>query len=395
MALDTTPDPPSLPEEGGTFTYGVAVTNTGTEPVRIVSLLDSVYGDLTTRPGSTCSSAPNTVLDPGETYRCSFTATVTGEAGVAATNTVRVTVVDAQGRQATAQATTSVRLTDVPPKVDVDVTVSPPQVPEPGGSVTYTVIVTNTSNPETVTITSLRSDPHGDLAGRGTCRTGVVLDPGDTFICSLTATVSANAGAALPTRVTVTVVDNEGTPATATSELAGATVVVTDVPPSVVVTKSAAGAAPLDPSVVFSITVTNTSFEPVVLESLVDSVFGDLSGRGTCRTGGTLGPGETYRCSFSAPVAGLHTDVVTATVIDDDGSRARSGATATVLALPLGIVVPQMPQLLPAQPATQRALVAFTGPAVDVPLRAAAALVLVGTVLLGITWRRPTGRRAS
>lgn len=388
MAVTNTPAPASLPEEGGAFTYDVVVTNPGSDPVRIVSLVDSVYGDLITRAGSTCSSAPNTVVGPGQAYRCSFTATFAGEAGASSTNTVRVTVVDAQGRQGSAQAAATVTLTDVPPKVDVNVTVSPRELPEPGGTVTYTVTVTDTSNPETVTITALGSDIHGDLSGRGTCRTGVVLDPGERFVCSFTATVSGNARAALAATVTVTVVDNEGTAATAFSDPAGGTVVLSDVAPALRVTKAASRPTPADPAgtVLFAVTVTNTGFEPVVLEALVDDVYGDLAGKGTCRAGVRIGAAETYRCSFSAAVAGAHTDVVTATVVDDDGSRAQARAAATVDAVPLGVVVPQAS----ATPAGQRSTVAFTGASVGLPLRAAGALVLLGTVLLGVAWRRPT-----
>ena len=57
----------------------------------------------------------------------------------------------------------------------------------------------------------------------------------------------------------------------------------------------------------FTITVTNDStFEPVTLDALVDSDFGDLNGQGNCLADGsiTLQPGETYTCSFVGAVAG-------------------------------------------------------------------------------------------
>ncbi|MEW6153392.1 MAG: hypothetical protein AB1673_05290 [Actinomycetota bacterium] len=232
MAVSNTPDPATLPEEGGLFVHTVTVTNTGPTPVRIVSLLDSVAGDLTTQSGSTCATAASTVLAPGATYSCSFTLAFSGEGGATRSNTVSVTAVDGQGRLATAQSTATVSLFDVPPEVEVTVTVTPEARPEPGGTFTYAVAVTNTSNPETVTIVELRSDTHGDLSGRGTCRTGVVLMPGRTFTCSFTATFTGRAGSTLVTQVVVTVEDNEGTRATATSPAAGGTVRLTAASPS-------------------------------------------------------------------------------------------------------------------------------------------------------------------
>src|SRR5207248_7122086 len=90
-------DPQSRPVPGGIFTHTVTVTNAGAEPVTIASLADDVYGDLTTRSDTTCASAKGTVLQPGATYTCSFTATFTGVAGASSTDTVRVTATDDDG----------------------------------------------------------------------------------------------------------------------------------------------------------------------------------------------------------------------------------------------------------------------------------------------------------
>src|SRR5205807_1666728 len=73
IAVQKSADPLSRPEPGGDFTYTVVVTNTGTEPVTITSLTDNVYGDLTTRANSTCTTAKGTVLAPGASYTCTFT----------------------------------------------------------------------------------------------------------------------------------------------------------------------------------------------------------------------------------------------------------------------------------------------------------------------------------
>ena len=45
--------------------------------------------------------------------------------------------------------------------------------------------------------------------------------------------------------------------------------------------------------------VTNTSFEPVTITSLIDNVYGSLNGQGTCAIGAVLAAnGGTYSCSL-------------------------------------------------------------------------------------------------
>ena len=87
--------------------------------------------------------------------------------------------------------------------------------------------------------------------------------------------------------------------------------------------------------------VTNNSTIPVTLTSLVDSVFGDLNGVGSCNRStapanlyGTMAPNGTYSCTFSellgASNAGLtHVNKVTASVTSD-GGPATAFARATV-----------------------------------------------------------------
>jgi uncharacterized repeat protein (TIGR01451 family) len=406
ISVAHTIDPASRPEDGGTFTHTVTVTNTGGDPVRITALTDDVYGDLATRPGSTCGSVVGQTVAPGQSLTCTFTASATGQGGTSQTDTVTATAVDDAGNTVSASGAVTVRLTDVPPRVDIDVTVSPASLPEPGGSVTYTVTVRNLSNPETVTITSLVSDVHGDLNGRGTCRTGVVLppppDPASVFTCSFVATVSGNAGTRQIARITVTVVDNEGTAASATSDPGEGAVTITDVAPRVSVDKSASpeGVAAPGGSVTFTVAVTNTGSEPVTLVSLVDDVYGDLHGRGTCARGGVLVQGQRYSCQFGATVNGTAgarlTDVVTATVTDDDGTRAefRDTATVTILA---GAPTPPLPPILtppvlvPVTPTPTA--VAFTGSDLSRPAAVAFVLVILGAGLVGIGDGRRRRRR--
>ena len=82
---------------------------------------------------------------------------------------------------------------------------------------------------------------------------------------------------------------------------------------------------PAGTDITYTVTVTNTSVEPVHITSLVDAPFGDLAGKGTCLPGGapvSVAVGMSYACSFDAPVPGdansTHQDTVTATAVDDE-----------------------------------------------------------------------------
>ena len=60
--------------------------------------------------------------------------------------------------------------------------------------------------------------------------------------------------------------------------------------------------------VTFNITVQNSSAVDVTLTSLIDSVFGSLDGKGSCKTGGTISAGNSYTCSFSETLTGSNGD---------------------------------------------------------------------------------------
>ena len=133
--------PLTLPEPGGDFTFNVVVTNTSAEVLTITSLTDDIYGDLTTRANSTCNTAIGTVLQPtpgpGNTYSCSFVAPFTGDAGDFQVDVVTVTATNPTGVSVTDNDDARVDLTDVPPQINIDKTVTPLTRPEPGGDFTY------------------------------------------------------------------------------------------------------------------------------------------------------------------------------------------------------------------------------------------------------------------
>ncbi|HEY3208338.1 MAG TPA: S8 family serine peptidase, partial [Actinomycetota bacterium] len=344
IAVTKTASPTTVSEPGGAVSFTIEVKNTSvaTDPVTLTSLTDSIHGDLNGQG----SCATGGTIAPGTTYSCSFTATVSGNAGESETDVVTANVKDDENTAASGQDDATVTVTNVDPSITVTKTASPTSVDEPGGSVTFTVEVKNTSvATDPVTLTSLTDSIHGNLNGQGTCSTSGTINPGTTYSCSFTATVSGNANDSETDTATANVKDDEGSTASGQDD---ATVTVADVAPTIMVTKDASPTSVTEPggTVTFTVTVKNTSVnsDPVTLDSLTDDAFGDLDKdslpashtwtSSTCDTGGTINPGGTYSCSFTGEVSGnagsIHTDEVTAEVTDDDGSTAQGADDATV-----------------------------------------------------------------
>jgi LruC domain-containing protein len=206
-----TADPTQVMEPGGVVAFTVVVENQSNplDPVTITSLVDDIHGDLN---GEGTCSVPQTI-QPGDSYTCVFAATVTGDVGYSETDTVTASGTDDEGTPVSDSDDATVTVIEPPPVINVTKTANPITVTEPGGEVTFTVVVENQSNPlDPVTITSLVDDIHGDLNGQGTCSVPQTIQPGDSYTCTFTATVSGNIGYSETDTVTASGTDDEGTP---------------------------------------------------------------------------------------------------------------------------------------------------------------------------------------
>ena len=103
--------------------------------------------------------ADGTVSIPANsTISCDFTVPLVGNAGESQTDYVFATVADDEGNQAIASATETVTFDNVDPTFELTKTPRPASVPEPGGTVRFTVRLTNTS-PEPIRLAV--ADRHG------------------------------------------------------------------------------------------------------------------------------------------------------------------------------------------------------------------------------------------
>ena len=251
----------------------------------------------------------------------------------------------------------------VPPAVlKVTKTASPTSQPEPGGTITYTVTVTNVgidpNNP--VTLVSLLDDPYGDITVKhgAITRTDCSLpqsipsDDGhiggiDTYTCTFDANLTGNAGDRVRDDVTASATDARGNVISGTDF---AEVSITDVQPVIDVLKTATPTTIYEPGgpATFTVTVSNNSVssDPVTIADdlqrdpvagLYDSIYGDLNGQGDCTVPQTIAAGSSYTCSFTADVTGnsgySETDTVTASGTDNDGNTVSDSESATVTIL--------------------------------------------------------------
>jgi hypothetical protein len=319
--------PDQLPEPGGAVSFSVLVVNNSVaDPVTIDSLVDDVHGDL---DGQGDCSAPQ-VLAVGGSYSCSFTASVSGNFGYTEVDTVTASGADDEGNPVSGDDTATVDITNTPSMITLVKEVTPASVNEPGGIVSYTFLVTNNSVVDTVTINVLSDDKLGDLNGQGDCAVPQVLAPGASYGPCTVSGVAVTGDPQTPHNniATASGVDDDGLPVMDTDP---ATVNFDNVAPAATLTKEVESA-----DVTYNIQVCNDSTaEMLELTALVDDIYGDLDGQGSCAVPQTLDKkgeaNECYSCSFIATATDDTTDTVTGTVEDDDGSApAEPSDSATV-----------------------------------------------------------------
>ena len=334
VAKTATPD--EVLEPGGMVTFGVTVTNNSvsSDPVTIDSLVDDIHGDLN---GQGSCSVPQVIAGGGGSYSCSFTATVSGNAGYVETDTVSASGADDENNPVSDSDSATVTVLNLPSTISLVKTADPTSVEEPGGNVTYSFTITNTSAVDTVTIDNLVDDIIGDLNGLGTCSVPQLLVPGGSYSCELIAPVTGNAFDSVTNTATASGIDDDGQPVMAADS---ATVDIDNVPPAATLTKNAT-----ELLVTYSVTVCNDSdAESLELNALHDVPYGDITvvandiTETSCAVPQTLQPAgdggglDCYSCSFKAiTTTSPTTDTVTGTVDDDDGSTSATPSdSATV-----------------------------------------------------------------
>lgn len=331
ITVTKTATPTTVNEPGGAVTFDVQIDNpSSVDAVTITSLVDDIHGDL---DGQGTCSVPQ-VIAAGGNYQCAFTANVNGNAGDSETDTITATGTDDDGAPVTDNDTATVDILDILPSITLTKTANPTTINEPGGPVTFTVRIDNNVAVESVDITSLVDDIHGNLDGQGTCAVPQTIAASGFYECSFTGNVTGNAGDSETDTITADGADDDGNPV---NDNDTATVDILDVLPSITVTKTASPTTINEPggSITFTLRIdNNVSAESVNITSIVDDIHGNLDGQGTCAVPQTIAASGFYQCTFSANVTGnagdSETDTITADGADDDGNPVSDNDSATV-----------------------------------------------------------------
>lgn len=308
---------------GSTARFTVAVLNTSSSEILTnVRIIDDQVPDCSFDPPLGFNLAPGESRD----YPCSFPDVQAAFASVATVEATALT----SGSSISAADVGWVELLDL----QATIRGNPSSVPEPGALVTFTITVNN-SGSIPLTLRSLVTNQFGDVMipgnpliepGSNRClpsTTSPFLAPsGGVFECSFVASV-AGQPSNFSVILTAAAESGSGEEISATTNT---TVTITDLPSSVTVNVTAD--PPFVPAprgtVTYSVRLVNSSeVDSIRINSLRDSILGDLNGQGDCALPTTPIPaGGSYHCSFSDELRGEVGDTIertiTATGIDDD-----------------------------------------------------------------------------
>ncbi|HUG64693.1 MAG TPA: hypothetical protein VMK83_05695 [Gaiellaceae bacterium] len=308
-------------------------TYTSTESAAEGWLLTAIECDDEDSSGNVGTRTATFDVDPGENVRCTFT-------------NVQQVVVQGQGA------------------IDVQKSASSTSIKEPGGQVTYSVRITNTSSVG-ITVTNVVDDKFGDLddsGGNGCFDVPINLAPGEFASCQFSGQVTGAAGTDHVNVVCADATDASGNPL---KDCDDARVTITPRLIDLVVVKTATSPTPRNGTVNYSLTVTNKGPDTATNVQLADPAPAGITyltanpSQGTCNVGaalvtcalGALAPGQTVTVAITAraTAVGSHTNTATVT---GSGGRETNPADNVDSAV---TVVPA-----PLTPPTQR-----TPPAVD------------------------------
>ncbi|HPA33939.1 MAG TPA: DUF11 domain-containing protein, partial [Anaerolineaceae bacterium] len=115
IAVVKTANPTSIPEPGGLVTFTFQVQNTGTVPLTITSLTDSIFGTL----AGDADCQVGTILGVGGSCEFTYTTTINGNAGDTHLNLFTALGEDQYGNPVSDEDDAEVIFTDILPEIEV------------------------------------------------------------------------------------------------------------------------------------------------------------------------------------------------------------------------------------------------------------------------------------
>ena len=333
LVVEKSANPTSVPEAGGDVTFTFTVTNNGTAAALLTTLTDSVFGDLDGQ--GNCIANGSRQLAVGESYQCSITKRVAGNVGSPHVNTVTAGVRHINGSTVSATASATVTFQDSQPSLTLTRSATPETLPEPGGTFTYQVELTNNNAGEGLKVTELNDTLFGDITTVGsavsatTCSLPQTLAsaglPNATYSCQFTAVVTGQPGTYMDNLVAVTVDDDSNVASFAHSQI----VTISNRLPAATLQVLATPQSLNEPggTVNFAVVITNDSpVETLTLSSLsstLDTLATPQNISTTCQLPQTIAAGGIYQCSYQALIqqnSGTYPVTFNASVADDEKS---------------------------------------------------------------------------
>lgn len=194
--------PPAIPEPGGPVTFTVELVNSGSVDLEVATLSTTQFGNLfdaanpkVPAAGNTCLGAEGaTIAHSGGALVCEFTTAISGPPSQVPV-ALSAGANDGQDNSVTANAQTSILITNLEPVLTVNLTADPPLVIAPGGPVQLTVRLGNASEADTLTIDTLEESALGNLDGVGDCEVPISgLGPAETYQCAFTSVITGQIG---------------------------------------------------------------------------------------------------------------------------------------------------------------------------------------------------------
>ena len=278
---------------GGDFTFTLVITNPGPTDLTLTTLVDTVYGDLfdSANPNVTnnnCDDLEGDVLastNPDSSVTCTFVGNFTGVPGDTETDVAEIDAIDENGNPVDDSDDAVVELVAQVPEIEIVKTVAPGQQIAPGGNFTFTLVIANTG-PTDLTLDTLVDSVYGDLfdaanpnVTNNTCDDleGDVLastNPDSSVTCTFVGNFTGNAGDTETDIAEIDATDEFGTPVDDTDD---ATVELLPVPVIEIVKTVAPGTLPAPGGdFTFTLVITNPGATDLTLDTLVDTVYGDL-----------------------------------------------------------------------------------------------------------------------
>lgn len=270
-------------------------------------------------PGATATAEKVIAFDGNKDTTLVNTATVTGSDSPTGGNTL------------TASDTATIFI-DAPFALTISKSASPELVPETGGVVSFTVVVTN-EDTVNFTLNSLSDDKFGDLNGVGNCAVPQTIAAGAQYSCSFDKTLASDNLVTHVNTVTASGQDPEGNQASKSDD---ASVSFSDVLPDITLTKTANPTAArwTGDYIDYTFRITNNAAETVTLTALVDDKIA-LSTQCLALVGSTIAPGAYLECQtldylLTGIPGGSFINTATATAQDNELNSDVATASATV-----------------------------------------------------------------